>query len=388
MGVHVAVTQHGLSYKIAPLEGKSAKILTALMARAAAADIEFHPLQVLIWNIHAGLTYDKMSGESRQLVDRLIPEYRGELNEDLFASGGVSKLLKKCPFCPKIPTEPKEVDEFTQRYRHIQDYLQRYANNFDKLQERFVNVLPGDAPASPTTWSRVNPRVYMRLTGGRIFGEMANLEIRVLPSNTAQARTLPSEPRLINASFGEASPVGTGDPAAVPFGAISYPNGGSQALGVVAATPCVDANAFLKALDANAQPSSISRCARYVDAALNDYVDAGGTLPSGPCPDCGDGHPIDAADFGPWLISHEGCVPVGSVPAGSSYWPVSQAGDIAVFGSTTAHSHGHIAAWDGTQWVSDFKQPNFNPYHNRKSSGAATIYRCRNACPSTPGAAQ
>ena len=57
------------------------------------------------------------------------------------------------------------------------------------------------------------------------------------------------------------------------------------------ATPCVDANAFLKALDANAQPSSTMLCARYFDAALNDYVDAGGTLPSGPCPACGDGHP-------------------------------------------------------------------------------------------------
>ena len=242
MGIDVAVTQLGLSYKIAPLEGKSAKILTALMARAAPAHIEYQPLQVLIWNIHAGLTYDKMSGDSRKLVDRFIPEYRRELSEDLFASGSVSKVLKRCPFCPKTPTVPKELDKVVQHYRDIQDYLQRYANDFNKLQERFVKVLPGYAPASPTAWSRVSPRVYMRMTGGRIKGEIANVEIRVLSSNTARSSALPGETQLVNTSFGEASTAGPAaqgsDLADVPFAMIGFPNTETgQGLGVVPETP-------------------------------------------------------------------------------------------------------------------------------------------------------
>ena len=36
-----------------------------------------------------------------------------------------------------------------------------------------------------------------------------------------------------------------------------------------------------------------------------------------------------------------------------------EVGDIVVFPAVKGHKCGHIAMWDGTQWVSDFKQKNF-----------------------------
>ena len=36
-----------------------------------------------------------------------------------------------------------------------------------------------------------------------------------------------------------------------------------------------------------------------------------------------------------------------------------EVGDIVVFPAVKGHNYGHIAMWDGTQWVSDFKQKNF-----------------------------
>lgn len=36
-----------------------------------------------------------------------------------------------------------------------------------------------------------------------------------------------------------------------------------------------------------------------------------------------------------------------------------EVGDIVVFPAVKGHKYGHIAMWDGTQWVSDFKQKHF-----------------------------
>lgn len=43
-----------------------------------------------------------------------------------------------------------------------------------------------------------------------------------------------------------------------------------------------------------------------------------------------------------------------------------QVGDVAVFNRSSKNPHGHIQIFDGSQWVSDFKQSKFSPYstHN------------------------
>ncbi|WP_296403969.1 CHAP domain-containing protein [Psychrobacter sp.] len=47
-----------------------------------------------------------------------------------------------------------------------------------------------------------------------------------------------------------------------------------------------------------------------------------------------------------------------------SYQP--QVGDVAVFNRSSKNPHGHIQIYDGSQWVSDFRQSKFSPYssHN------------------------
>lgn len=48
----------------------------------------------------------------------------------------------------------------------------------------------------------------------------------------------------------------------------------------------------------------------------------------------------------------------------NNYQP--QVGDVVVFNRTAKNPHGHIQIYDGSQWVSDFRQPKFSPYsqHN------------------------
>ncbi len=63
-GIHVAGTQRGLRYALAPLTGSRAPILRALLSRSPAARVEYWPLQQLIWEIEGGLTYNEMPVQS------------------------------------------------------------------------------------------------------------------------------------------------------------------------------------------------------------------------------------------------------------------------------------------------------------------------------------
>jgi len=151
--------------------------------------------------------------------------------------------------------------------------------------------------------------------------------------------------------------------------------------------PCFDASAFAQTLDANAQPTSTGFCGRYVDYALNHKSNGGEPLTQS----LNDGHPSSAGQFGPWLASQWGFASVATINPGATSPPsdyVPQVGDIAVFQITQNHPYGHIEGWDGTQWVSDWKQHGFNPYVNQSTSGSATIYRNPNAstsgCPPQP----
>ena len=102
----------------------------------------------------------------------------------------------------------------------------------------------------------------------------------------------------------------------------------------------LDVDKFADALDKNAGPKSELRCGVHVREALA----AGGVV----LPKIG-----SAKDFGPELERH-GFKPMDE----DGYAP--QKGDIVVIQPYEGgNKNGHIAAYDGKQWVSDFKQRDF-----------------------------
>jgi len=105
-----------------------------------------------------------------------------------------------------------------------------------------------------------------------------------------------------------------------------------------------DVNAAVETLDNNAQPRSTGKCAAYVRKAL----EAGGANT--------DGHPLYAKDYGATLSKNE-FEDLGYTPANP------QPGDVVVLDPPESSSTpaGHIQMWDGSQWVSDFKQKDFYP---------------------------
>jgi len=130
MGVHVAGTQHGHTYYLGPLEGTRASVLIALRSRAPAAQVEFWQLQHAIWQIEGGLSYNEMSADTQELINRFIPEYKTKLRDNFVKS--TQKICAQLsgtilrPFC-------NDMNVLTARYQQIQQALQSYANNYNAL---------------------------------------------------------------------------------------------------------------------------------------------------------------------------------------------------------------------------------------------------------------
>ena len=123
----------------------------------------------------------------------------------------------------------------------------------------------------------------------------------------------------------------------------------------------LDTDEFAKHLRKKAVKKSQGRCAFYVRLALQ----AGGAR-------LGD-HPTHAKDYGPTLRRIGFSEIVVADP--DTYKFIK--GDIVVIQPYPGgHKSGHIAAFDGTQWISDFPQRDFwGGPHYRKHKPSHAFYR-------------
>lgn len=117
----------------------------------------------------------------------------------------------------------------------------------------------------------------------------------------------------------------------------------------------------VSSLDSNALSASSGNCAYYVRTyylAPEGYADFNTD------------HPASASAYGPYL-QNDGFT-VATQNTWKGYTP--QTGDVAVFQPVAGHPNGHIEVYDGTQWVSDFKQNGFFPANAYSNGGNYTIY--------------
>lgn len=127
-------------------------------------------------------------------------------------------------------------------------------------------------------------------------------------------------------------------------------------------------------INSHVEPNSIGKCAAYVRRA----VEAGGVTIRIPPPRIGNS--ASACDYGP-SFELVGFKPVyvhtGTGPTDTAIISGQQTGDVVVIQPIAGHPHGHIALFNGTNWVSDFVQlRGFYPgpqYRNVKP--AYTLYR-------------
>jgi type VI secretion system secreted protein VgrG len=146
----------------------------------------------------------------------------------------------------------------------------------------------------------------------------------------------------------------------------------------------MDINKAVKYLDDHAEDDSTGQCAKYVREAL----EAGGLDLTH--------HPRSAKDYGPTLLANgfkktyefqqikspkeeldASSVNVSHSPGPADQEYVSQKGDVAIIQPYDGgRTDGHITMYDGTQWVSDFKQRDMwgGPGY-RKNKPPCIVYR-------------
>ena len=104
-----------------------------------------------------------------------------------------------------------------------------------------------------------------------------------------------------------------------------------------------DQDESVKHLRKHARPHSHGRCAQYTREAIEAGL-GGGKL-ARPAS-------ADAKDYG-LALQGAGFAPLPGMCGGF------QQGDVAIIEGFEGHPHGHMAMFDGKQWISDFPQNNY-----------------------------
>lgn len=108
----------------------------------------------------------------------------------------------------------------------------------------------------------------------------------------------------------------------------------------------IDVNKLTSYLSGITRQTTTRKCARSVRLALQA---AGAQV---------QGHPVAAADWGSTLLK------IGYKKINLSF-DHPQKGDIYIINRTAKNQYGHIAAYSGKAWVSDFKQRSHDVYRNQ-----------------------
>lgn len=109
--------------------------------------------------------------------------------------------------------------------------------------------------------------------------------------------------------------------------------------------PYLDVRKFTQKLHSMSSATSTKKCARSIRIALQS---AGARILN---------HPVAAADWGHTLQT------IGYKKINPSFDNPKE-GDIYIIHRTQKHIYGHIAAYTGRQWVSDFRQKSHAVYKN------------------------
>ncbi|MCQ4167269.1 hypothetical protein [Tahibacter harae] len=116
------------------------------------------------------------------------------------------------------------------------------------------------------------------------------------------------------------------------------PQEAAKPVAAAAGVPGYSVDAAVKHINANAHSKSQQQCGKYVRLAI---AKGGANFPQP--------YPGSAKDYGP-VLSKLG---FSKVPS-EAYAP--QRGDVVIFQGNSRSKHGHAQMWNGTEWVSDFRQ--------------------------------
>jgi hypothetical protein len=186
----------GHRYLVAPLHGSAADIITALNSRIPSYSVDHHALQVLSWDIQAGMAYDVMQPDQRKAVDRIIPEYRSRLGGDAYERihDEYMQTAQRVPGMPSFEDALSRLGPAGAQVVALQNLRQELAQplpTYAQIAQALVPILPVQAARvvdarGETPWSRYSDRVYVRFVTAGNYATPGTYEVRVLaPSGPA-----------------------------------------------------------------------------------------------------------------------------------------------------------------------------------------------------------
>jgi len=187
----------GLAYKLAPLQGKQAPAIHALLYRGTLADISPATLNANAWRIQAGLPLKQWPPQDQTLIHTLIPEYEKGLEGDYLQQ--IENTYNQYRLVPGIPSfndllkQSGPPGQLVLQLRQARQVLSDKTVSAQRLPDLLYEptndglprVLPAFKDSSLSHWAEIRPGVFARFTV--IEGNLGRnlFEFRVTPKATA-----------------------------------------------------------------------------------------------------------------------------------------------------------------------------------------------------------
>jgi hypothetical protein len=187
----------GLPYKLAPLQGKQAPAISALLSRGTLQGIAPATLNADSWRIQAGLPLKQWPSQDQALIHKLIPEYEKGLEGDYLQQ--IENTYNQFRLVPGIPslndllTQSGAPGQTVLQLRQARQTLANQTISAERLPDMLYEptgdglprVLPAAKDSSPSHWAEVKPGVFARFTV--IEGNLGKnlFEFRVTPKAIA-----------------------------------------------------------------------------------------------------------------------------------------------------------------------------------------------------------
>jgi hypothetical protein len=183
----------GLPYKLAPLQGRHAEAIGALLQRGTLKGLNPRHLKAMAWRIQGGLPISRWRPQEREWVRQLIPEYESELDGDFLEQ--THEIYDKARQLGKLPPYETMLGQLgsvgamvvdLQRARKVLAHQTLAAERMPDLlygrpRDGLPRTLTVDPNEPPSPWAEIRPGVFARVT--IIRGDIGHnvLDLRITP---------------------------------------------------------------------------------------------------------------------------------------------------------------------------------------------------------------
>lgn len=227
--IHVA--GNGTPYKLAPLQGRQAAVLSRVLTRGTLKGIPHDKLQYINMRIQAGVPFSQWYTDYQDIVRKVDPEDEKALEGDALAD--IQKIyadhnrnpLFKLPPLDTLLRDMGEPGQYVLGLERARKILTDKTQNAEKepslLYEPQGDGLPMILPplknAPPAPWSLVKPGIYARFTNQEGWPGKNLLEFRITPAAITPVPDNAAAPRILPVAFEQGAFTADGLPLGKPL---------------------------------------------------------------------------------------------------------------------------------------------------------------------------